>query len=195
MIDYFALLDQPRAPWLDLDELKEHYHQKTLLLHPDAQSNQPSGEANVMFANLNEAYQVLQDPKRRLLHLLTLAGAAPSSTNQIIPQQLQDLFPEVGGVTKRANVLLEKIRNASNRLSRSLLQPQVLELQNNAKEVRAKIRQLFDSSLVELRKINPAWEKNPLEQVATLSELHGRFAYLTRWSSQLDEIIFQLSMH
>ena len=88
MIDYFALLDQPRAPWLDLDELKEHYHQKTLLLHPDAQSNQPSGEANVMFANLNEAYQVLQDPKRRLLHLLTLAGAAPSSTNQIIPQQL-----------------------------------------------------------------------------------------------------------
>jgi len=193
MIDYFALLDRPRLPWLDLDELKNRYHQKTLLLHPDAQPNQPRDATHATFANLNEAYQVLQDPKRRLHHLLTLTGAAPSSTNQIIPQQLQDLFPEVGALTKRGNDLLEEIRRASNRLSRSLLQPQVLRLQKDAKDVREKIRDLFDASLTELRRINDAWEKNPLEQVPTLSELYVRFAYLTRWSSQLDEILFQLS--
>ena len=37
MIDYFALLDQPRVPWLDLNELKNAYYQKTLQAHPDAQ--------------------------------------------------------------------------------------------------------------------------------------------------------------
>ena len=39
MIDYFALLDQPQAPWLDLAELKDAYHKKTLQAHPDAQAN------------------------------------------------------------------------------------------------------------------------------------------------------------
>ena len=39
MIDYFALLDQPRAPWLDPDKLKDSYHQKTLQAHPDAQAS------------------------------------------------------------------------------------------------------------------------------------------------------------
>ena len=30
MIDYFALLDQPRTPWLDLDKLKDTFHRKSL---------------------------------------------------------------------------------------------------------------------------------------------------------------------
>ena len=54
MIDYFALLDQPQAPWLDLTELKDAYHKKTLQAHPDAQTN-PSEESDANFANLNEA--------------------------------------------------------------------------------------------------------------------------------------------
>ena len=84
MIDYFALLDQPRAPWLDLDELKNTYYQKTLQAHPDAQTTRARADAtDATFASLNEAYQVLQDPKRRLHHLLSLEGAAPSSTTDL----------------------------------------------------------------------------------------------------------------
>ncbi len=56
MIDYFALLDQPHAPWLDPDELKNTYHQKTLQAHPDAQASSPGDDAtDATFANLNEA--------------------------------------------------------------------------------------------------------------------------------------------
>jgi curved DNA-binding protein CbpA len=196
MIDYFALLDQPRAPWLDPEKLKDRYHQRTLQAHPDAQMNRPGAEVtDATFTSLNEAYQVLQDPKRRLHHLLSLEGAAPSSTDQTVPNQLHDLFPAVGALTQRANLLLEKIRATSNALSRSLLKPQILEVQNEAREVRERIQNLCNASLAELRRIDTAWAKNPREQIEALSNLYFAFAYLTRWSAQLDEMMFQLSLH
>lgn len=196
MIDYFALLDQPHAPWLDPDELKETFHQKTLQAHPDAQASRAGADAaDATFARLNEAYQVLQDPKRRLHHLLSLEGSAPSSSDQTVPQQLHDLFPAVGALTQRANVLLEKIGATSNALSRSLLKSQILEVQQKTKEVREKIQHLSDESLNQLRQVNAAWVRNPAEQIEDLSKLYFAFAYLTRWSAQIDEMTFQLSLH
>ena len=196
MTDYFALLDQPRRPWLEAEKLKETYHRKTLQTHPDVHAQSPGAAAtDITFASLNEAYQVLQDPKRRLHHLLSLEGAAPSSTDQTVPNQLHDLFPAFGALTQRANLLLEKIRAISNALSRSLLKPQILEVQNETKEMREKIQNLSDISLAELRKINTAWATNQREQIEALSNLYFAFAYLTRWSTQLDEMMFQLSLH
>jgi curved DNA-binding protein CbpA len=192
MIDYFALLDQARAPWLDPEKLKQVYHQKTLRAHPDTA---PPAEAENSFAQLNEAYQVLQDPKRRLHHLLDLEGCAPSSTDQTVPRQLHDLFPAIGALTQRASLLLEKITRASNALSRSLLKPQVLEVQKETKELREKIQDLSNASLAQLRLVDSQWRENPAEEIAPLSNLYFTFAYLTRWSSQLDELAFQLSAH
>ena len=195
MTDHFSRISVPRAPWLDLNELKNTYYQKTLQSHPDAQTNHPGRDAtDATFTTLNEAYQVLQDPKRRLHHLLSLEGAAPSS-HQTVPQHLHDLFPVVGALTQRANLLLEKIGTTSNRLSQSLLKPQILEVQNEAKEVHTKIQSLFDTSLAELQQINTGWTKNPAEQIKALSNLYVALAYLTRWLSQLNEITFQLSLH
>ena len=196
MIDYFALLDQPRRPWLDPDELKDTYHRKTLQANPDAQANTAAaGATDTAFTNLNEAYQVLQDPKRRLHHLLSLEGAAPSSTDQTVPQQLHDLFPRIGALAQRALLLLEELGATSNALSRSLLKPQILEVQKEAKEAREQIQQLSDKSLEQLRQMNTAWANDPAEQIENLSGLYFVFAYLGRWSAQLDEITFQLSLH
>jgi curved DNA-binding protein CbpA len=195
MIDYFALLNQPRAPWLDADKLKETYHQKTLQTHPDVHAQSPGVATDTTFASLNEAYQVLQDPKRRLHHLLSLEGSVPSSSDQAVPVPLQDLFPKMGELTQRANLLTEKIRSTSNALSRSLLKPQILDVQKEAKEVRETIQNLTDVSLDQLRQINATWATNPPEQIDALSDLYFAFAYLTRWSKQLDEMTFQLSLH
>jgi curved DNA-binding protein CbpA len=191
MTDYFALLDQPRAPWLDPVSLKEAYHKKTLRLHPDTV---PAGDRDGSFAELNKANQVLQDPKRRLHHLLELEGHDASSTGQSIPQELQDLFPSIGALAQRANLVLEKSKAASNTLSRSLLKPQILEVEKETAELRAKIRRLFEASLAQLREISSNWVKKDAGQIATLSKLYLTFAYLTRWSAQLDEIAFQISL-
>jgi curved DNA-binding protein CbpA len=192
MIDYFALLDQPRAPWLDPANLKEAYHRKTLQTHPDTAATGGSGQG---FAELNEAYQILQDPKRRLHHLMELEGYAPSSPNQALPQELHDLFPTIGALSQRAERLQEKMQTASNALSRSLLMPELLELQKETKEIREKIQTLSDASLTQLRVINARWANSPADEITALSRLYFVFAYLTRWSAQLDEIAFQLSLH
>ena len=88
MTDYFALLDQPRRPWLDPEELKQVFHQKTLEAHPDAQTPSDRDET---FTRLNEAYQVLREPKRRLHHLLTLEGGPANDIST--PEDIERLFP------------------------------------------------------------------------------------------------------
>ena len=196
MIDYFALLDQPRAPWLDLEKLKDRYHQKTLQAHPDAQTIRGDAERpDATFANLNEAYQVLQDPKRRLHHLLSLEGCAPVSTGQAVPEQLQDLFPQIAALTQRTTRMLEKLQATSSALSRSLLKPQILDIQQETTELRGRIQNLSDASIEQLFQINAAWASNRPKQIEDLSNLYFTFAYLSRWSAQIDEMTFQLSLH
>ena len=188
MTDFFALLDQARAPWLDPTTLKEIFHRKTLQQHPDAIA---SGSES-RFAELNEAYQVLQDPKRRLQHLLSLEGRVPPA-NQTIPAELQELFLDLGALKQRTNLLLEKTRMASNALSRSLLRPDTLALQRDLDAAREKIRSLLDAATEELREVNSRWLSDRDAQIVLLSDLYLRFAYLGRWSEQLDETAFQLS--
>ena len=188
MTDYFALLGQPRAPWLDPAALKEAYHRQTLASHPDTAAPEREND----FAELNEAYQVLADPKRRLHHLLSLENGAPPSADQAIPPELQELFLLIGALTQRANALQEKIRTASNALSRSLLKPQIVELEKEAGDLRQKVRDLIDAANVQLRETNSAWQDDRPGQVVPLSNLYITFAYLGRWSAQLDELAFQL---
>jgi curved DNA-binding protein CbpA len=195
MIDYFALLDQPRCPWLDLDQLKNTYYQKTLQAHPDTQKSGAGVEeaASEDFARLNEGYQVLRDPKRRIHHLLSLEGVTPSP-NDIIPEQLHELFPVVSDLTHGARLLLDKLDATSNRLSLSLFKAEVLELQQETQRAQKKIREVFDASLADLREINKDWKTNRPEQLKALSTLYVTFAYVTRWLAQLDEMLFQLSV-
>src|SRR5437588_12934743 len=92
MIDYFALLQQPRRPWLDPEQLKQKHQQLTLATHPDRPSaNKPLRD----FAAINEAYRVLNDPKLRLQHFLNLEGHRPAG-DQSIPRELADFFAKIG---------------------------------------------------------------------------------------------------
>lgn len=182
MTDYFALLDQRRAPWLDPDELKDVFHRKTLEQHPDSSRSTEGGG----FAQLNEAYQVLQDPKRRLHHLLSLENRAPSP-HQAVPVDLQELFLQIGALNQSATPLLEKMRSASNPLSRSLLKAEMVATQKELGHLRDQVQKLTAAADTCLRKAGTS-------QVEELTDLYQRFAYLGRWSAQLDELAFQLSL-
>jgi curved DNA-binding protein CbpA len=181
MTDYFALLEQPRVPWLEPEALKEVFHRKTLAQHPDSTKRAGGG-----FAELNEAYQVLQDPKRRLHHLLSLEKRAPS-TNQAVPQELQEVFLQIGALNQRTTQLLAKMRAASNPLSKSLLKAEVVAAQKDVGELRDKVRELNDAAEQRLRRTHAG-------DIDELLLLYQRFAYLGRWSAQLDELAFQLSL-
>jgi len=92
------------------------------------------------------------------------------------------------------DLLLGKIQAASNALSRSLLKPEMIALQNDLSAWREKLRGLMESATERLREINPRWMSDRDTQIAVLTNLYLKFAYLGRWSEQLDEIAFQLSL-
>ncbi len=114
MTDYFALLDQPRRPWLDPEELKQVFHaRKRWQTHPDAQT-EPGG--NETFTQLNEAYQVLRDPKRRLHHLLSLEGSVPPTKNvSSASRTSKQLFPVVAALMQEIDGLVQKARELQTR--------------------------------------------------------------------------------
>src|SRR5438445_2111306 len=99
MTDYFALLDEPRRPWLDPEVLKARFLALTAEVHPDRVHGATETEkrtANQRYADLNAAYNCLREPKERLLHLLELERGKKPEEVQKIPAGMMDLFAEIG---------------------------------------------------------------------------------------------------
>ncbi len=182
MTDYFVLLDQPRRAWLDPEVLKEIFHARTLRAHPDAQPSSDDGA----FTQLNEAYQVLRDPKRRLQHLLALAGHLPSSSRRTVPRELEELFPLIADLTQEAEALLQQCASTTSALSRSLLKPQMIALTNRLEAGLQKLRGLEANSNARLRQIAES-------ELAELEALYLEFSYLGKWITQLQERHLQLT--
>ena len=194
MTDYFALLEQPRLPWLDPDELKQAFHRKSLRIHPDARA--PSGDggtAEAEFAQLNEAYKVLQDPKRRLQHLLALEGAAPVERSTTVPPDIEQLFAAVAAATQRAQATAEKNTKATSPLARSLLKPELLQVRTEIEDILAILQKQHVAAVDRLRDLTRRWEQRGEPTMAELHELFLRFSYLSRWISELQEKQVQLS--
>ncbi len=189
MTDYFAALQQPRRGWLDPEELKQKYQELTLAAHPDRGPTGPSLD----FAEINEAYRVLSDPKRRLQHLLNLEGHDPS-VQQAIPQELVEGFGKIGTFVQEIDRLLEKLRSADSALVKSLLQSDILNAQQRASELSDQLQNLYTNALDELKRLDALWDERPRELIEDFAKLYHRFAYLGRWRDQIRERQFQLSI-
>lgn len=190
MIDAFALLDQPRRPWLEPEQLKQAFHVKALQAHPDVQAQAGDGDA---FAQLNEAHQILLDPKRRLHHLLSLVGAAPDRTPTSTPKEIEDLFPAVAAATQRASAAIQQSAAATTPLSRALLKPQLLDAASQLDAVQAKLASMSEQAEAQLRELDRLWEQSPGEHLAALHNVYVELSYLTRWTAELEEKQMQLS--
>ena len=191
MIDYFALLQQPRRPWLDAEELKQKYHQLAAGAHPDRQSVD-SKDPNTDFGRLNDAYRVLLDPKLRLYHLLSSEGI--SLADEAVPDELGNLFVQTGTFIHEIDRLLKETKEANNALRKSLLQSEILEKQRRAKDLLDKLNKLYQGALQELQMLDRAWLNDRQRITPALRDLYQRLAYLTRWIAQIEERQFQLSI-
>jgi curved DNA-binding protein CbpA len=199
--DYFALLDEPRRPWLDTIALKQHYLALSSTIHPDkvhtAGENEKDAAAR-KFAELNVAYNCLGDPKSRILHLLELeAGAKPRDIQQI-PKDLADLFVEVAALCNDVDKYLkEKPQNASPLLAVQSFEQsrgwvERLELLNNKLGVlRGQLEDGLKSLDSDWMKSDTAARKNCLPG---LERLYRLFGYFNRWNNQIQERIVQLAL-
>src|SRR6266478_7291458 len=95
MTDYFALLDEPRRPWIEPDSLKRKFFALSAEDHPDRVHQASDAEkvaAQQRYTELSAAYNCLREPKERLRHLLELERGTKPEDIQRIPSDLMDVF-------------------------------------------------------------------------------------------------------
>src|SRR5438067_3057525 len=133
MTDHFAVLGQPRRPWLDLDQLKARYQGLTFALHPDRQKQQ---EDEREFSVVTEAYRMLSNPRARLQHLLILEDDhPPAAKTSNVPNELADIFMETAALIQQIDSHRQKRDQTSTALGKSVLQAETAQLQARANEM------------------------------------------------------------
>ena len=87
MTDSFALLHEPRRPWVEPEPLKAKFLALSAEVHPDRVHGASAAEravAHDRYTALNAAYQCLRESKDRLRHLLELeSGTKPTQVHSL----------------------------------------------------------------------------------------------------------------
>jgi DnaJ-domain-containing protein 1 len=202
-VDCFAILDEPRRPWLDPEALKQKFLNRSAEIHPDRAHGlgEDQKKANLeRFAELNQAYQKLREPKDRLEHLLELETGAPPAQIQRVPPQLMDLAMEIGQVCWEADAFLaEKDRTTS-----PLLRVQIFERSqphiDQIRAIQARIEGRYEELITEIRRLDADWvaadSKNTSSRgilLPNLEELYRLLSYYDRWRGQLQGRLTRLS--
>lgn len=187
MIDHFAILAQPRRPWLDADALKDAFHRATAQEHPDVAGG--SGETS---AALNAAYAVLREPATRLRHLLELEWPGVSPTPAAIPAALADFFGRIATLRQAGAALAKKEAAAQSPLARALLAGDRATLRRDLQSVLAELETAEAAALADLRALDAEWNSSEPRAAAQLAAAQQCFSFLAKWQAQLREDLFKL---
>ena len=201
MIDNFALLNEPRRPWLDMDSLKQKFLAlASASLHPDRihdASEAEKIEATKKFTQLNAAFNCLAEPKLRLLHLLELElGAKPKDIQQI-PVALADLFAEIAEACRSADGFLAEKSRATSPLVQVQLFGRGQDWVEKLNGLQGKLNELRARLTEELRSLDAQWNLvdavSRREILPKVEELYRLLSYFNRWNTQIQERVVQLS--
>lgn len=180
MTDCFALLGEPRRPWLDPESLKEKFHKLSATHHPDV-----AREPGVDFSAINAAYQTLQDPKARLRHLLELEFPDAFTRPLRIPPGIADLFETIsrgrGGVAS----FLEKRAALQSPLEIALLTPEKIELIGAMERLLEILTREEAKIFAQLKAADTAWERDKAGSLEALLEIYQGLSYAGKWLAQV----------
>ena len=203
MIDFFALLNEPRRPWLNPHELKAKFLALSSEVHPDRVHNASEAEkraAQQRYTDLNAAYQCLREPRDRLKHLLELETGAKPAQVQAFPAQLMDLSLQFAKLCGAADAVLGQKQKTLS----PLLQVEVFERGQDCAlqliELLKRIQAQQEEIAVDLRAMDEKWQagqpnkEKQRHDLAGLEEIYRRLSYLTRWSEKIQERVAQLAM-
>lgn len=196
MPDYFALLQEPRRPWLDAEILKTRFLTRSAAVHPDRVHEASEADkqvANHAYTELNAAYQCLREPRTRIRHLLELElGAKPSDLTDI-PNDLMELFSTVGKVFREVDTLLAEKSGTNS----PLLLVQLFERSQDLVEKLGGVRELIlprrDGLFRELKALDDAWAGVSPKPTQRLLEIWRVLSFYERWLAQIQERVVQLS--
>ena len=188
MTDYFAVLQQPRRPWLDPDQLRQEYQRLTFEQHPDRSNRVDQGSD---FAEVTEAYRVLGNPRLRLQHLLSLE-ASVSQTSEV-PPEISAVFMNTASLVSEIDRLLQRRDATTSALAKSMLRTEITTMQRRVSASLHDLDKLHAHAIDALQKLDERWINDRAGIAPELGKLAQRFGYLDRWIGQLREKQFQLS--
>jgi len=202
MTDYFALLNEPRRPWLEPESLKAKFLKLAAEAHPDKQRSSSEAEKNSVtrrYAELNAAYNCLAEPKSRLRHLLELElGAKPKDVQQI-PPALADLFTEVATTCRNADTFLAERGKATSPLLQVQLFERAQEWIDRLNLLQRKLNEWREKLTDGLKSLDEQWSAADTDSargeiLPKLEELYRLCGYFNRWNSQIQERAVRLSL-
>jgi len=194
--DYFALLDEPRKPWLDPEALKEKFLALSAEVHPDRVHQASEADklaANRRYTELNAAYNCLRESRDRLRHLLELElGQKPSDLTNV-PNDLMDMFFAVGKLLREVDTFVAEKGKATS----PLLQVQFFERGQEWIERLDGLRQTINSRreplIDELKRLSTGWGSGLPKALERLLEIWRFLSFYDRWLAQIQERVVQLS--
>lgn len=182
MTDCFAVLGLPRRPHCDEDALKEIYHRRAALLHPDAVTGGTDA-----FRELQEAYATLADSGRRLRHLQELAFPDFQKVSAAAPQG--DLFLAVGQAVQAAREILQRHERSQSALARALLTGEIAAAGDGIRAALRDVAAVRERLRAELTALDDRW---PAVEAGEISLLASQLTFLSRWQSELAEWEFRI---
>jgi|KBSSwiStaDraftv2_1062776.scaffolds.fasta_scaffold241906_2 curved DNA-binding protein CbpA len=199
MNDCFALLNEPRRPWLDPEALKNKFLSLSSTFHPDRVHNASHLDKNTAqqrYSEINTAYNRLRDPKERLLHFLELElGHRPTDTQRITPE-LADFFNQMHSLCSEADALLREKQMVSSPMLKVAIFERGQATTEKLFELQHRINSNYENVMAEIKVIDAEWEQtSDRDSILTkLQTLYRLLSYFTRWSGQIQERIVQLSL-
>jgi curved DNA-binding protein CbpA len=205
MTDSFALLNEPRRPWLDADALKQRFHELSNPVHPDRVHSASEGEkqrANQRYAELNAAYNTLREPRDRLLHILELELGSKPKDVQRIPPGTMDLFVEVGQLVRDVDAFLVERGKVTSPLLKVQMFERGMDWTDKLQALQQRINGKRDELAGELQQMNATWDAAPaigsadrarVLPLERLEQIYRVFSYIARWSEQINERVVQLA--
>lgn len=187
MTDCFALLGEPRRPWLDPDSLKEKFHKLGATHHPDV-----AQEGGGDFTAITTAYKTLLDPKTRIRHLLELEFPDALSRSLEIPPGITGLFEAIARHRSAIPGFLSKRAAAQSPLETALLTPEKLELIASTEHLQNILLAEQEEFYARLKTLDGAWRKNSAASADPLLEIYQSLSYTGKWLAQVQEDAMRL---
>lgn len=220
--NWFAVMGFARAPWMDADQLKERYLERTKRAHsgrhsenfdnalaktensPETAQPPKDGEQSA----INRAWQTLKNDADRLAHFLELETGRDVRQKREAPERLIPLFMLLGPLFQQADQTLRMIREESAPILKAKRHLDAGPLLIGLSEASEKISDLLLENQNRLRKADRLWRQlsvktnsenlakpspNRSEILKELQEVCLSFSFLQRWQNQIAEKIFQLT--
>lgn len=184
--DHFALLDQPRRPWLDPEALKDSFHRLVAEQHPDK-----TGDSR-RFAEMNAAFSLLANPAARLRHLLELEAPYVMTAPVQIPPAMAEAFMRVATLRRAVDAFAKQHASATTPLAQALLTSERFALQRDVETQLAELTAAHARILAAIREDDAAWSQDQAALAPHLLLLQQELTYVDKWSMQLREALFNM---